>query len=226
MEKKIPSEMIFDLYTRIDDLLAMHLEATEKLTESIDKLTAAIAPPEVAITVPPAIPTIPPAIPAVPPAPPKIVLAPAPAELLPLTTRLDLLGLKMDAINENITALNILMEEYKKHDIKGRPVAVVNTYSGSDTSYKTVVEWRVGDMWGLRKAAIEEISMATNDYDKTHFRLSVMGKVLFKDQKLERPLTLLFQPHEIPQGEYITLGCKSTDGTNIKVDGSITGKES
>lgn len=211
MEPKIPPEMIFDLYTRIDDLIALNLEATKKLTESIDKLTAAIAPPEVAVAVPPA-------VPAVPPVPPKIVVTPAPAELLPLTTRLDSIGL-------NLAALKTSLEEYRRRDLQGRPVAVVDTYSGSDISYKTVAEWRVGDMWGLEKGVIEEVSMATNEYDKTHFRLSAMGKVLFKDRKLERPLTLLFPPHEIPWGEYITLGCKSTDGTNIKVDGSITGKE-
>lgn len=220
MEPKIPPEMILDLYTRIDDLIALNLEATRKLTESIDKLIAAItkAPPEVAVAVPPT-------VPAVPPVPPKIVVTPAPAELLPLTTRLDSIGLKLDAIDANLGSLQSSLEEYRRRDLQGRPVAVVDIYSGSDISYKTVAEWRVGDMWGLEKGVIEEVSMATNEYGKTHFRLSVMGKVLFKDRKLERPLTLLFPPHEIPRGEYITLGCKSTDGTSIKVDGSITGKE-
>lgn len=217
MAPEIPPERILDLFTRIDDLLAMHLEATRKLTESIDKLTAAIvkAPPEVAVAVSPA----PPAV------PPRIVVAPAPAELLPLTTRLDSIGLKVGEMGADLAALKTSLEEYRRRDLQGWPVAVVDTYSGSDTSYQTVAEWRVGDMWGLEKAVIEEISMVSNEYDKTHFRLSVMGKILFRDRKLDRPLTLRFPPHEIPHREYITLSCKSTDGTGIKVYGGITGKE-
>lgn len=214
MAPEIPPERILDLFTRMDDLLALNLEATRKLTEAVEGLTAAItkAPPEVAP-------------PAAPPAPPRFVVAPAPAELLPLTTRLDSIGLRLDAIGADLGALQASLGEYRRRDLQGKPVAVVDTYSGSDTTYKTVALWRVGDQWGKDKAFIKEISMATSEYDKTHFRLSVEGKVLFKDRKLERPLTLSFPPHEIPRGERIILACKSTDGSNIKVDGSITGKE-
>lgn len=197
MPPEVPPERILDIFTRTDELLVLNLEATRKLTEAIAGL---------------------PAPPTIPLAPPRVVVTPAPAELLPLTTRLDSIGLKLDSLQSSL-------KEHWKRDLQGRPIAVVNTYSGSDTSYKTVAKWRIGDMWGLGAGVIEEISMATNEYDKTHFRLSVMGKVLFKDLKLNRPLTLRFSPHEVPRGDHITLGCKSTDGTSIKVDGSITGKE-
>jgi len=211
MATEIPPERILDLFTRIDDLLVLNLEATRKLTEAVEGLTKvlAVAPP----TVPPVAP------------PPRVVVAPAPAELMPLTTRLDSIGLKLDAVDASLAALKSSLEEYRRCDLQGKPVAVVDTYSGSATTYKTVALWRVGDMWGLGKGVIWQVSMVTNEYDKTDFRLTVAGKVLFKDLRIARPLSLAFPPHELPRGEKVIVECRSTDGTKIRVDGSITGKE-
>lgn len=217
MAPEIPPERLLDLFTRIDDLLVLNLEATRKLTESIDRLTVAIAraPPPVAP---------PPAPPAVAP-PPRIVAAPAPVELVPLTSRLDSMDAKLGSIDKKLGALQALVEEYRKRDLQGKPVVVVGRYTGTGTDYQTLALWRVGDLWGLAKGRIEEISVVSSDFSKTRFKLTVMGKVLFKDLQIQISLTLPLPPHEIPATEKVIIECKSSDGTNITVNGSITGKE-
>lgn len=220
---EVPPERILDLFTRIDNLLVLNLEATKELTKAINKLSTALA------VAPPVAPPVPP--PVVPP--PRIVVTPAPAELVPLTSRLDSidtklgsLGLKLDVVDKDLGALQTSLEEYRKRDLQGRPVAILNRVSDySETTYKKVAEWRVGDTWGLNKGRIQEISVATSDYDVTEFKLTVMGKVFFKDKKVQAPFTLPFPPHDIPKGERITIECRSDGATSITVDGSITGKE-
>jgi len=105
----------------------------------------------------------------------------------------------------------------------GTPIARVDRYSGTDQTYQTVVSWAVSTG---KRGDLKEVSMVTDNYSKTHFKLSIAGEEQFKDKLIQAPLTLPFpENHAIPAGQSVVLECKSTDGTSIKVDGSITGRE-
>jgi hypothetical protein len=105
---------------------------------------------------------------------------------------------------------------------RGTPIAKVDRYSGTDQTYKTVVSWTVSTG---KRGDLKEVSMVTDNYSKTHFKLSIAGVEQFKDKVIQAPLTLPFPDNCIRAGQSVVLECKSTDGTNITVDGSITGKE-
>lgn len=111
------------------------------------------------------------------------------------------------------------------HRQKGKPVAVVEHYAGTDTSFKTVAVWKVGQVWELEHGRLDRINLASNKYASTRFRLSVLGKVLFKDLELVESLTLAFSDNELPGGEEIKIECRSSDGTSIGVHAGITGVE-
>lgn len=226
MVPEIPPERFLDLFTRMDNLLLLNLEATRKLTEAVERLAGVIpaAPPPVA---PP--PVAPPVAP-----PPRIVVAPAPRELVPLTSRLDSMDaklgsidLKLGTVDSNLGTLQASIEEYRKRDLQGKPVTAVDLKDTDQTAWKEVALWRVGDVWGLGKGIIKEVSIDTDNPIQTRFKLTVMGKVLFKDLQIRtQTLTIPFPPHEIPRGEKILLEFRSyTPGTTVTVNGMISGKE-
>jgi hypothetical protein len=106
--------------------------------------------------------------------------------------------------------------------IVGTPIAKVDRYSGTDQTYKTVVSWTVSTG---KRGDLKEVSMVTDNYSKTHFKLTIAGVEQFKDKLIQAPLTLPFPDNELNAGDVVLLECKSTDGTSITVDGSITGRE-
>jgi hypothetical protein len=107
-------------------------------------------------------------------------------------------------------------------DLEGVPIAKVDRYSGSDTTYQTVVSWTVS--LG-KKGWLQEVSMITDNFEKTQFRLKIADEMLFEDKQIQSSLTLPFPWNELEEGSVVLLECKSTDGTAIVVDGSITGRE-
>jgi len=104
----------------------------------------------------------------------------------------------------------------------GSPVAKLDRYSGTDQSYQEVVSWTVerGVVGELR-----EVSMLSDTYAKTRFRLTIGGRIYFRDKTIQAPLTLPFPDNRLPAQTEVLLECKSSDGSAITVDGSISGKE-
>jgi len=105
---------------------------------------------------------------------------------------------------------------------KGTPIARLNRYSGSDQTYQEVVKWTVSTG---KRGNLKEISMYSDNFDKTYWRFTVAGKVQFEDKLIPATLTLPFPDNELSEGDVVLIECKSTDGTSIKADGSISGKE-
>jgi len=101
----------------------------------------------------------------------------------------------------------------------------VERYSGTDTSYKTVAVWKIGQMWELDHGRLHRIYLESSSYTKTRFRFSALGKILFKDLELISSLTLTFPENELPRGEEIKVETKSSDGTAIAVTAALTGSE-
>lgn len=103
------------------------------------------------------------------------------------------------------------------------PIAKVGRYGpGTDEDYQTVVSWTVSTG---RKGDLREVSMISDNYTKTHFKLTIAGTVQFEDVTIQAPLSLPFRENELNAGDVVLLECKSTDGTSIVVDGSICGRE-
>lgn len=104
----------------------------------------------------------------------------------------------------------------------GSPVAKLDRYSGTDQTYQEVVKWRIEER---TQGHLKEVSMVTDQYSKTHFQLRIGGKIFFEDKIIQAPLTLPFPETRLRSTAEVLLECKSTDGTSITVDGSITGRE-
>jgi len=131
-----------------------------------------------------------------------------------------------DAVRKLTEAVERLTGEYRKREPPGKPVGIVGRYSSSDTSYQKVVSWTVGQVWERDHGRLDEVSMNSDKYDKTLFRLTVEGKIFFKDLQLQSTLTLPFRPpNELRRGEEVKIECKSSDGTAIIVTATITGRE-
>ena len=102
------------------------------------------------------------------------------------------------------------------------PVAKVDRYTGTDQTYKEIVKWRVQER---TEGELKEVSIVSNNYDKTHFKLVIAGITFFIDKKIQAPLTLPFPETKLRPSQEVIIQCKSVDGTSITCDGSVTGRE-
>jgi len=100
-------------------------------------------------------------------------------------------------------------------------VSKLDRYSGADTEYQTVVSWTVSDS---KFGILKEISMVSDTYSSTYFRLTIGGEVKFEDKQIQATLTLPYPDLVLAPGQQVLLEAKS-DGTSIIVDGSISGAE-
>ena len=102
------------------------------------------------------------------------------------------------------------------------PIGIVNRYSGASTSYQIIAQWSVT---AGKTGKLIEVSMMTNNYAKTLWQLVVGNYIIMTNEYIQTPLTLPFDDLLMLQGWAVTLQCKSSDGTAIIADGSISGKE-
>ena len=94
----------------------------------------------------------------------------------------------------------------------------INRLTTSSTSYGTVATWtvstdKIGELWF--------IEMMSDDYDHTQFKLVVGSTTIFEDLDLDTSLTLDCCRTKLEAGTVVTLSAKSTDGTEVNVDGDI-----
>jgi|GEM_PF-2645489 len=104
----------------------------------------------------------------------------------------------------------------------GGPVLKVNRYSGTDLDWVELVGWLVpigytGDL--------HEISLLSDNDEKTRYRvfLANVDQQVPTDRQTSTPLTLPWERTILPGGSSIRIDVRSTDGTAIVVDGTITG---
>jgi|GEM_PF-2281452 len=101
-------------------------------------------------------------------------------------------------------------------------VTEVDRYGGVHIEYQPLVSWTVS---AGKTGYLRQVSMVTDTYAKTHFRLTIAGSEKFADRLLQAPLTLTYPDLRLKAGATVLLEVKSTDGTAITVDGEIAGKE-
>ena len=125
-----------------------------------------------------------------------------------------------------------------KHFVLSRPIAIVppptpppgseaavtevDRYSGGATDYQTLVSWTVS---AGKTGYLSQVSMLSDTYANTHFKLTIAGSEKFADLLLQAPLTLTYPDLRLDAGATVLLEVKSTDATPIVVDGEIAGKE-
>jgi len=104
----------------------------------------------------------------------------------------------------------------------GGPILKLNRYSGSDLDWVELVGWLVpigytGDL--------HEISLLSDNDEKTRYRvfLANVDQQVPTDRQTSTPLTLPWERTILPGGSSIRIDVRSTDGTAIVVDGTITG---
>jgi hypothetical protein len=102
------------------------------------------------------------------------------------------------------------------------PIAVIDRYSGVDTDYQEVCSWTVT---ASKTGILKEVSMTSDELDKTYFKLEIGGSTIFEDVMIGQAIALPFPDLALDGDDEVKLSAKSSDGTNITVDGSITGKE-
>lgn len=98
----------------------------------------------------------------------------------------------------------------------------VSRYSGSLAAWQEVAKWTVSPE---KTGELKEVSMITDDYVNTVFKLMVGATEVFTDLTIQSALTLPFFDLKLAPLTVVTLFCHSDGATNIIADGSIVGKE-
>ena len=92
----------------------------------------------------------------------------------------------------------------------------------SSTDYGTVVSWTVSeDTMGI----LRFVEMESDDYEHTRFKLTIAGEEQFTDMQIEASLALEWPDVKLDAEAVVLLEAKSSDGTEVNVDGDILGKE-
>ena len=102
------------------------------------------------------------------------------------------------------------------------PVVQLGRYTGTDTTYQSVVKWTVSASKG---GVLKEVSMESDNYAKTRFKLLIGGTAYFTDKTILAPLAVPFADVSLSAAIEVEVQAKSSDGTSIIVDGLISGKE-
>ena len=94
--------------------------------------------------------------------------------------------------------------------------------SPDSKTYVTVVSWTVAaEMIGI----LRFVEMESDNYEKTMFQLTIAGEEQFTDVQIEESLALEWPDVRLAAGDVVLLEARSTDTTEVNVDGDILGKE-
>lgn len=104
----------------------------------------------------------------------------------------------------------------------GTPISRLGRLTTASLTYLQVAEWTVASSGD---GDLHEISMFTDGFTVTEFRLTIGGSVQWTDQIIGASLTIPFRANRLAGGVQVLLEAQSTDGTQIVVDGAISGSE-
>ncbi len=95
-------------------------------------------------------------------------------------------------------------------------------YSGTATTYQTVVSWTVtADKLG----ELKEITILSSSYAKTVVKVTIGSVTWATDWTVQAAMPLIFEDLKLAAGSIVKVEVKSSDGTSITVDAVITAKE-
>jgi len=102
------------------------------------------------------------------------------------------------------------------------PITRLARASPDSTTYVEVVSWTVtADTMGI----LRFVEMESDDYEHTRFKLTIAGVEQFTDVQIEESLALEWPDVRLAAGDVVLLEARSTDTTEVNVDGDILGKE-
>ena len=106
---------------------------------------------------------------------------------------------------------------------EGTPISRVARLPTSDTvNYQTVATWTVASG---RDGDLHEVSLFTDDFARTQWRLTIAGTQQWTDVLVGTSLSIPFRQNRLSAGDIVLLEARSTDGTLVTADGSISGTE-
>jgi hypothetical protein len=101
----------------------------------------------------------------------------------------------------------------------GNPITKLDYYTGSDTTYQTLVSWTVSaGYYGV----LQEIAVTATA--NARYRVTISGVEQFADKKIVSSVGLPVPANKITAGATVLVEVKSASGS-IEVNGTITGKE-
>lgn len=95
-------------------------------------------------------------------------------------------------------------------------------YSGTSTSYQTVVAWTVT---AAKTGELKEILIISNAYATTLVKIMIGAVTWCTDWVVGSAMPIIFEDLRLSAGIVVTVSAKSSDGTAIVVDAIITAKE-
>ncbi|KKN00590.1 hypothetical protein LCGC14_1136310 [marine sediment metagenome] len=115
-----------------------------------------------------------------------------------------------------------IAEQQAIQGLFGQPVVRVDRHVSTDEEWRTLVRWDVPV--GLT-GDLHQISLLSNLDANTRYRLFLanVDQDLPEDRQTSTPLTLDWRRTVVPGGTSVWIEVRSTDGTEITVDGVITG---
>ena len=103
------------------------------------------------------------------------------------------------------------------------PISRVDRLATNDAvNYQEVVEWTVA---AGKEGDLHEISVFSDDFSKTQLRLFIASVLQWADRVIGTSLSIPYRANRLPAGAQVLLEARSTDGTLVTVDGSISGAE-
>ena len=115
-----------------------------------------------------------------------------------------------------------IAEQQAYQQLYGGPVLVVNRYSGGDLDWVELVRW---DLPIGYTGDLHTISLLSDNDAKTRYRifLANVDQQIPTDRQTNTPQEHKWDRTVLPGGYAVWVEVRSTDGTAIIVDGSITG---
>ncbi len=105
---------------------------------------------------------------------------------------------------------------------EGAPVSRLDRLVTNSVLYQEVVSWVVA---AGKEGDLHEVSMFSTDFTKTQFRLTIAGVQQWTDVVVGTSLSIPFRANRLAASDQVLLEARSTDGTQVTVDGSISGAE-
>ncbi len=106
---------------------------------------------------------------------------------------------------------------------EGLPISRVDRLATADAAnYQEVVSWVVP---AGAEGDLHEVSVFSDNFAKTRLRLTIAGSQQWTDVVLATSLSIPYRNNRLQEGDQVLLEAKSSDGTLVTVDGSISGAE-
>lgn len=118
--------------------------------------------------------------------------------------------------------ITLLQGSADNTDPTGTPIAETGRLSISANAYSVVATWTIsaGNLGDLH-----EITMVTNNFAVTEFRVTIAGVQQFTDRIILGALALPWRENRLAAAAIVLLEARSDGSTSIIVNGSITGTE-